>query len=201
METDARLPTDLGDLARDGRWTTDPVASRHEAGRFLVTAAEGSDAWRHTSYGFVHDDEHALLVPAPGAFGLEVSFVADLGEQFDQAGLFLRASADEWVKAGVEFADGALQLGAVVTHGTSDWSVAPVPEWRGRVVTVRASRAGDAVTVRARVDDEDWRLVRLAFWRPDLDTEAGLFCAAPTRAGLSVAFTGARFTPPDAALH
>src|SRR5690606_41566187 len=44
----------------------------------------------------------------------------------------------------------------------SDWSVAPVPGWAGRLVTVRASRAGDAVTVRARVDDEPFRLVRVA---------------------------------------
>ena len=30
-----------------------------------MTAAEGSDAWRPTAYGFVHDTEHALLAPLP----------------------------------------------------------------------------------------------------------------------------------------
>ncbi len=43
-----------------------------------------------------------------------------------------------WVKAGVEFSDGVLQLSAVVTRGQSDWSTAPVPAWRGQEVTVRA---------------------------------------------------------------
>ena len=107
-----------------------------------------------------------------------VSFRLDYTEQFDQAGLFLRVDEHEWVKAGVEISDGVAQLGAVVTHRTSDWSVAPVPEWVGRVVTVRASRSGDAVTVRARVDDEPLRLVRLAWLDPAARVSAGLLCAA-----------------------
>ena len=124
----------------------------------MVTAEEGSDAWRTTSYAFVHDSEHALVKPFEIGTAIEVSFLCELSEQFDQAGLMVRADSTTWVKAGVEFADGAPQLGAVVTHQTSDWSVAPVPTWAGRSVTIRASRAGNALTVRARVDHEDWSL-------------------------------------------
>ncbi|WP_299951499.1 DUF1349 domain-containing protein [uncultured Modestobacter sp.] len=154
-----------------GTWTTPPVSATEDGPDLLVTAAEGSDAWRHTSYGFVHDDAHALLAPLHGA--VEVTFHADLDQQFDQAGLMLRADAETWLKAGVEFSDGAAQLGAVVTLGRSDWSVAPVPDWAGRRVTVRASRAGDAVTVRARVDDEPFRLVRVAAFPADVPVAAG----------------------------
>ena len=193
---------DLQRLVEHGRWTTAPAAVTTEPdGSLLVTAVEGSDAWRHTSYGFVHDTEHALIAPMQRRAAIEVSFVLDGSEQFDQAGVFLRASESTWIKAGVEVSDGVAQLGAVVTHGTSDWSVAPVPDWLGRTVTVRASRDGDAVTVRARVDDEDWRLVRVAHLDPEADVEAGLFCAAPTRAGLTVRFTAVRLGPPDDALH
>ena len=46
-----------------GRWTHPPVAAVERGSDLLVTAAEGSDAWRTTSYGFVHDSEHALLAP------------------------------------------------------------------------------------------------------------------------------------------
>jgi len=191
----------LADLLRDGTWTTPPVSAVVVDDELHVTAAEGSDAWRHTSYGFVHDTEHALLTPLPAQAGIEVSFHLDYGEQFDQAGLFLRVSQTEWVKAGVEFSDGQPQVGAVVTHGHSDWSVAPVPEWHGRVVTVRASRSGDAVTVRARVGDEPFRLVRVAYLDPAADVSAGLYCASPTRSGLTVRFTGYARTEPDAALH
>ncbi|HBX82396.1 MAG TPA: DUF1349 domain-containing protein, partial [Propionibacteriaceae bacterium] len=113
----------------------------------------------------------------------------------------LRADAEHWIKAGVEFADGRLWLGAVVTSGVSDWSTGQVDEWAGREITLRLSRAGDAVTVRARCGDEPWRLVRLAPIDPALAWRAGPFCASPTRAGLSVRFTAWRQGPADAALH
>ncbi len=191
----------LHSLVANGRWTHEPVDVSHEGEHVVVTAAEGSDAWRTTSYGFIHDSEHALLEPLGSSEAVEVSFLLDYSEQFDQAGVFLRASEDEWIKAGVEAADGAPQVGAVVTHTTSDWSTAPVPEWTGRVVTVRASRDGDAITIRARAAGDPWLLVRVAHLDPSLVVEAGIFCAAPSRAGLRVRFTGYRRGPADASLH
>ena len=193
--------TGLVGLLDDATWTHPPVSAELDGDVLRVTAVEGSDAWRTTSYGFVHDSEHALLRPTDGAFSVEVSFVLDLPEQFDQAGLFLRVDEREWIKAGVEQSDELPQVGAVVTHGTSDWSVAPVPSWSGRTVTVRASRSGDAVTIRAWADGEEPRLVRVAHFDADAVVQAGLFCAAPTRAGLTVTFTGCRFGEPDAGLH
>ncbi|MFJ2980629.1 DUF1349 domain-containing protein [Curtobacterium sp. NPDC087082] len=191
----------LAALLDQGQWTHEPAAATLDGEVLRVTAVEGSDAWRTTSYGFVHDSEHALLRPVDGAFSVEVSFVLDYTEQFDQAGVFLRVDERNWIKAGVEFADGTPQVGAVVTRDASDWSVAPVPEWTGRVVTVRASRDGDAVTIRAWADDEPPRLVRVAYLDPDVHVSAGLLCAAPSRAGLTVAFTGFRVGEPDGSLH
>ncbi len=121
--------------------------------------------------------------------------------EFDQAGVLVRGSEEHWIKAGVEISDGVPQLGAVVTHEASDWSVRPVPSWAGSVVTVRVSRNGDALTVRARKDDADWELVRVAPWPPDLSAEAGPFCCAPTRVGLRVGFTQWRTGPADERLH
>ena len=112
----------------DGGWTHDPAGVVEEHGDLVVTAVEGSDAWRITSYGFVHDSEHALLAPFAVNSAVEVEFTAAFSEQFDQAGVFVRVSAERWVKAGVEFADGRPQVGAVVTDGMSDWSLAPVPD-------------------------------------------------------------------------
>ena len=184
-----------------GTWTAQPVVVSEEGPDLLVTAAEGSDAWRHTAYGFVHDDAHALLAPLADPGAVEVCFDAAFGEQFDQAGLVLRADAETWLKAGVEVSDGALQVGAVITLGRSDWSVAPVPEWAGRRVTVRASRAGDAVIVRARVDDEPFRLIRVAPFPAGVPAAAGPYCCAPTRDGLVVRFRRWGTGPADAALH
>lgn len=184
----------------DGTWTTPPEEVREDGSDLLVTAREASDFWRTTSYGFVHDDGHGLVAPFPDGSAVEVSFVADLVEQFDQAGILVRADEEHWVKAGVEYADGAMQLGAVVTSVVSDWSTGEV-DWAGRVVTVRASRAGDALTVRARVDDEPWKLVRLAPIDPTLPWQAGPMVCGPSRAGLTVRFTSWTTGPADATLH
>ncbi|GIG53885.1 DUF1349 domain-containing protein [Demequina activiva] len=191
----------LEELLRDGAWTTEPVRAAIDDGVLRVEAREGSDAWRVTSYDFIHDDAHALLAPLAAREAVEVSFLLDYSEQFDQAGVMIRVDERTWIKAGVEVSDGAPQVGAVVTRGVSDWSVAPVPEWVGREVTVRASRAGDAVTVRARVEDEPWRLVRVAPLDPTADARAGLFCCAPSRSGLTVTFTDHRRGEADGSLH
>ena len=184
----------------EGTWTHDPGAVIVEGDDLVVEAVDGSDAWRITSYGFIHDSEHALVAPFPPDSAVEVEFTLTLEEQFDQAGVFVRADAENWVKAGVEFADGVPQVGAVVTWPHSDWSVSPVPGWLERTVTVRASRSGDAVTIRAGVDGE-LALVRVLPVPPDASLSAGPLVCAPTRAGLTIRFTGWRIGDPDGSLH
>ncbi|BCW59967.1 DUF1349 domain-containing protein [Paenarthrobacter nicotinovorans] len=193
------MPTDIP--WNRGEWTNQPAAVVEQAGDLLVTAVESSDAWRVTSYGFIHDTEHALLAPFPQDSAMEVEFTAGFSEQFDQAGIFVRVSAERWIKAGVEFADGAAQVGAVVTDGFSDWSLAPVPEWNGGRVRMRVSRSGDALTIRAASGGNELQLVRVVPFAPDLVATAGPFTCAPTRAGLTIPFHSWRATPADSNLH
>jgi regulation of enolase protein 1 (concanavalin A-like superfamily) len=194
-------PTDTRVAWASGTWLNPPPGVVSEGDDLLVTAAEGSDLWRLTSYGFVHDDGHGLLRPLEVGRAFEVSFRVDYDRQFDQAGILVRADERHWLKAGVEVVDGAPQLGAVVTHEASDWSAGPVPDWEGHEVTIRASRDRDAITVRARCETGTWQLVRLAPWTTDLVTTAGPYCCAPTRSGLRVRLTSWRSGPADLRLH
>lgn len=185
----------------DGIWTTEPVSLVEANGDLLVEAARGSDAWRTTSYGFIHDSEHALLVPFPNEAAMEVEFTALFREQFDQAGLFVKVSDKQWVKAGVEYADGRPQVGAVVTDGRSDWSLAPVPEWINQRILVRVSRSGDALTIRAGVVGQPLQLVRVAPLDPNAVVFGGPFTCAPTREGLTIPFHAWRLVDADGSLH
>jgi regulation of enolase protein 1 (concanavalin A-like superfamily) len=124
-----------------GTWRNPPVSVIAEGRNPRVTAVENSDAWRHTTYGFVHDSGHALLAPLPAEGAVEVSFLLNYAEQFDQAGIPLRVSESVRIKAGVEVSDGVPQVGALAAHWVSDWSVAPVRDWIGRGITVRLSRS------------------------------------------------------------
>jgi regulation of enolase protein 1 (concanavalin A-like superfamily) len=185
----------------EGSWLNEPEDVAAEGTDLLVTAKRSSDFWRITSYGFRRDTGHALLTDfAPGT-SVEVTFTPEFETLYDQAGLLARVDETTWIKAGVEMSDGYPQLGAVVTHGSSDWSLAPVPEWMGRRVTIRASRAGDAVTVRARVEDEPWRMIRLAPFPADVPATVGPFCCAPEREGLRVRFHGLTRGQSDRSLH
>lgn len=182
-------------------WLNPPLAAEVDGDSLVITTRQRSDFWRHTAYGIVHDSGHALLTDIAHGRAVEVTFVNRFDTQFDQAGLLVRVDDETWIKAGVELSDGLPQLGAVVTHGQSDWSAAPVPEWAGRRVTVRASRIADALVIRARCDDEAWRLVRLAPLSANAWAQAGPYCCSPEREGLQVRFT--RFTtgPADRAVH
>jgi regulation of enolase protein 1 (concanavalin A-like superfamily) len=184
----------------EGSWTREPVSISQEGAVLIVEAAAESDWWRTTSYGFIHDDGHALLKEFPNESAVEVSFILNYTEQFDQAGIFISADNENWIKAGVEFCDGFPQVGAVVTEKNSDWSVAPVAEWMDKEVTIRVSRSGDAVTVRAGINS-DLRLVRVAPLDPSRTWKAGPMFCAPTRAGLKVNFTKWSEGPADSDLH
>ena len=184
-------------------WLNEPPATTLEGDELVVTTGRETDFWRTTSYGFVHHDGHFLGFPLEGDGAIEVSFDCRFEGAFDQAGLMLRADPEHWIKTGVELSDGVLFAGAVVTVGRSDWSVAPLPDaWSGQRLTFRASRAGDAVTIRYRIGDEPgWRFLRLAYFPPELAVSAGPMCCSPTREGLSVRFGSVRVGPPDASLH
>jgi regulation of enolase protein 1 (concanavalin A-like superfamily) len=173
---------------------------KEDATSLKVEAAAESDWWRNTSYGFIHDDGHALLKDFPNYSSVEVSFILDYTQQFDQAGIFITSGTENWIKAGVEYCDGFPQVGAVVTQPNSDWSVAPVPEWMNKEVTVRVSRSGDALTIRAGIGSE-LRLVRVAPLDPSRTWSAGPMFCAPTRAGLLVTFTGWAEGEADPASH
>lgn len=150
-------------------------------------------AWTH--------NEHALVAPLADGEAVEVVFTAGVTEQFDQAGVFVVVDDRTWVKAGVEFVDGAPQVGAVVTAPRSDWSVRPVPDWADSRVRVRVSRSGGALTVRAGLDGADLQLVRVAPFPAEAPVRAGPLCCAPTRSGLRVRFHEWTLGPADEALH
>jgi regulation of enolase protein 1 (concanavalin A-like superfamily) len=185
---------------RGGHWLNPPRVVHSDGDDLLVTAAAGSDFWQGTYYGFRRDSGHALLAPFAQGQAVEVSFLVDYSTLYDQAGLVVRVDELTWVKAGVEISDGVPQLAAVVTHGLSDWSVAEMPDWAGKVVTLRASWAADALILRARTDG-DWRMLRLASFPATEAASAGPYCCAPERDGLTVRFIDWRFDQADAALH
>ncbi|MGK9252217.1 DUF1349 domain-containing protein [Paenibacillus humicus] len=185
-----------------GEWLTKPLSWEEIDGKLHVEAVEGSDFWQKTMYGFQRDSGHSLLAPWNADKAIEVGFRLDgMDHLYDQAGLMLWSHSEQWIKAGIEMNDGIPHVGAVVTSGLSDWSLSPVPEWAGEVVTIRASRLEDAVIVRARTERHPWRTIRVSPLPSREDWQAGPFLCAPTSGGLKVAFTRWVLAEPDTDVH
>ncbi len=184
-------------------WLNPPERVEARGDALEVTTRPKTDFWRATGYDFVHDDGHFLGTPLSGDGAIEVTFHGAFSQLYDQAGLMLRAGPDLWIKAGVEWSDGELLASAVVTRGMSDWSVAPLPAGSaGQAITIRASRAGDAVTLRYGVGEaSSLRLLRVAYLPPEVALLGGPMCCSPTRGGLVVRFGPIRIGPKDAQLH
>lgn len=195
MSTRQRVPYS------SGIWLNPPANIEEVSDSLLVTAKAQSDFWRETYYNFIHDSGHSLQVDFPIGTAIEVSFINNYTELYDQAGLFIMINEKSWMKAGIEFSDGFSQLAAVITHEFSDWSLAPVPEWFGKEVTIRASRNEDAVIFRGKVTGEEWRTFRVAHLPRESIAKCGLFCCAPSREGLVINFTGLFTDLADVSLH
>jgi len=145
-----------------------------------VECEPGTDFWRTTHYGYVRDSGHF----AYAELGSEVAvrFRGDFAAQYDQAGLMLRVDASNWIKAGIELADGRAWLSVVVTRGLSDWSLQPAPEPDGDGFwTVRAVRDHDSVQVFCGSDP-----IRLAPLEGSI--LAGPMCAAPEGPGFTARY-------------
>ncbi|KAI0603560.1 hypothetical protein F4775DRAFT_588079 [Biscogniauxia sp. FL1348] len=135
---------------------------------FTQEAQPGTDIWKKPPTTNVWNA--SITRTATGRLSkflsARVSFRASWTERYDQAGLLLvprRASSsssaspppppppDRWVKAGVEFYEGAPQLSTVCCDRWADWSVAPLSPsssstpggGEGETVTIEAVREGD----------------------------------------------------------
>lgn len=196
------MPENKFVLPHNSKWTTEPASFQLVKDRFVVEAKEGSDFWESTYYGFRHRNGHALLAEWDGSQAIEISFdLKSFTELYDQAGLMLWHNESHWIKAGIEINDGVPHAAVVATDQFSDWSLAPVPDWEGRIVTIRASYQNEAVIIRARTDIHGWRTIRVARFAHQDGMQAGLYVCSPKRAGFKVEFSRWELTAPDQDLH
>jgi len=173
------------------QWLNPPPAWRTEGERLFVTTGDKTDFWRITHYGFIRDNGHFYHQPCPGDAAAEVTVRGDYRILYDQAGLMIRADAENWIKAGVEFTEGIAHLSVVVTRGHSDWSVVAMPEATAGV-RVRLVRRGGTVEVSFAMPGREWQMARLAPF-PEGPASIGLMCCSPERAAFEAEFEGLRF--------
>ena len=176
-------------------WLNEPAVWRLDGGALTVTTDRSTDFWRETHYGFTHDTGHFFARETAGDFTAEIRIQAQYRELYDQAGLMVRLSSAEWLKAGIELSDGKPMASSVVTIGKSDWATAAhhgdATDFRMRV-TVKAG----VLRLQLSSDGKVWPLMRLCPFPNAESYRVGPMCCTPERAGLTVVFSEFRLTEP-----
>ena len=146
-----------------------------------------TDFWRVTHYGFTVDDGPFYYANLGGEFEVKVKISGEYRSRFDQMGLMLRIDEQTWIKTGVEYVNQKINLSAVVTHSTSDWSVMEL-EHMPKALWLKALRRLDAVEISYSLDGETYTMMRLAFFPPARPVMVGLAAASPDGEGFDALF-------------
>ncbi len=146
-----------------------------------------TDFWRITHYGFTVDDAPFYYGVYGGEFEAKVKIAGDYKTTFDQMGLMLRMDHKNWIKAGIEFVDGKMNVSTVVTHNTSDWSVLELNE-APALIWMKALRRLDAIQVFYSLDDQVYKMIRTCWFQDNTPVQVGLMAASPDGDGFTATF-------------
>ncbi len=186
----------------DFTWLNEPRDWTVEDGVLTLVTEANTDLWQETFYGFRRHSGHARLQAVSGDFSASVVVRGDYQELYDQAGLLLIVDETHWLKTGIEFTDGLMHFSVVVTNGTSDWSVIPLPQARTDAgVHIRLTRHDTAVRVQCHLGNGVWQMARLCPFS-DGNAQIGVMACSPERAGFIARFEDLSIGPPiPRALH
>ena len=182
-------------------WLNEPAYWRLDGGTLHVRTDLKTDFWRETHYGFVRHNGHVFGCRASGDFTAGVRVRGAFRALYDQAGIMVLLDERTWIKAGIEYSDGQGSLSSVLTVGKSDWALSsfagdPGDFW------IRATVQDGVLKIQASSDGRHWPFIRLCPFPQAGSYFVGPMCCSPERAGLDVAFSDFRVTPPIAkALH
>ncbi len=169
-------------------WLNPPPEAKLDGQTLSVKTGGQTDFWRSTFYGFWRDSGHFLYQRIEGDFTAEVTIEGKFEELYDQAGLMVRLSESCWVKAGIEYTDGAMHFSVVVTNDNSDWSQLLVRADEGKI-RLRLTRHGEAIRIQYLDQNDDaWKAARLAYIPKTAAIDLGVMCCSPQREGFEVTF-------------
>lgn len=168
-------------------WLNEPKTWSGDDQKLTVTVAPGTDYWRTTHYGFIRDSGPFYYAEMPGDFEATVKVTGDYRELFHQAGLMIRIDNKNWIKTGIEYVDGVQNVSAVVTREVSDWSVVPRND-SPKSVWLKLLRKNDFVQIQYSFDNKDFKMLRLAYFPPNVKAQIGMVAAAPGKESFNVVF-------------
>jgi hypothetical protein len=183
----SNLPSFAGEDSPVLTWMNPPRHWRREGASLICTADAKTDFWRKTFYGYVTDNGHFYYRQVKGDFTTLVKIAGKYHDQYDQAGLMVRADANTWMKCGVEFVDGHQNVSVVMTRDFSDWSTSRLSENTGPL-WMKVVRKGPALEIFHSLNGKDYVESRVGYLGTADPAMVGLMCAAPEGKGFESRF-------------
>ena len=177
-------------------WLHQPLQWTETGGSLTATVPPETDYWRVTHYGFIRDNGPLRYQEHSGNFEVKVRVSGQYRELYHQAGLMIRIDENNWIKCGIEFVNGKQNLSAVVTRGFSDWSIVVRPD-NPAFIWLRLQRYHDTVQISYATGDQQWSMLRLAYFPPQVPAKVGMVAAAPGKESFIVTFDHFSIEPLD----
>ncbi|SEN99089.1 hypothetical protein SAMN04488134_10349 [Amphibacillus marinus] len=159
-------------------------------GQLVIYPAAQTDFWQKTHYGFEVDNGHFLYYETNQDFRLTTKLSGEPVNRYDQAGLMVRYSADNWIKTSVEFIpDQPNKLGAVVTRaGYSDWS-SQADTGTATYQYFRITKQNTNYYIDYSRDGQNWQQIRMAYLPANKQSAMiGVYACSPQGQGYQACF-------------
>lgn len=169
------------------QWFNEPHSWEIIDNALTMIVTPQSDYWRISHYNFTVDDGPFFYTTYGGEFEAKVKLTGNFKDRFDQMGLMVRLDHENYIKTGVEFVDGQLNVSTVVTNHTSDWSVLPmdrIPPF----IWVKVIRRLDALEIFYSLDDQAYTMTRITYLKENHPVMVGLVAACPDGNGFEAKF-------------
>lgn len=169
------------------QWFNEPKNWSFQNDVLKVEVDSRTDFWRITHYDFIRDNGHFFYRNQDGDFTAKVRIRGNYRELYDQGGLMIRIDERNWIKTGIEFVNGVQNLSAVVTREFSDWSVVQRND-NPKEVWFKLTRQKDFAEISYSFDNQEFTMLRLAYFPPNVPVQIGMMCAAPDGEGFPIEF-------------
>lgn len=190
-----------GSEGRTLHWMNEPPKWNDDGKTLTIEAAGDTDFWCNTFVDYVKDSGHFYYEIVPGDFVATVRFEAEYRDQYDQAGLFVRQDANNWLKCGVEIVNGTwardykyrgsahLIMAGLTANGWSEWATLPQLPENPPHVWMRMIREGKTLFVDYSLDGKDFTVLKLCALPTAKELWIGRYAAAPSGTGFTSRFT------------
>lgn len=171
------------ELDKNLKWFSPPEKweVNYKKKNLLIKTDKETDFWQKTHYEFQADNGHFLYYELTGDFRLITKVKSKPKNKYDQAGLMVRFSKDNWLKTSVEYIpNGNSKLGVVVTNnGYSDWSSQEFLENMNSLF-YRITRRESNYYVDYSLDGNEWKQIRMAHLFEEKDCiKVGIYACSP----------------------